>query len=711
MEFFMSIIKNNKFEIFTEYGWNDFEGISYNGKKLGRRITFVDNTSISATYEHPFNVYGEKVICETLKEGDSLETFDKQLLEIKSIEENVEVSAYDILAVDNKDTTFYASKIKTNNCDELAFVHRRIALEFWTSIFPTLSCIVGGTYVLNPQDGYRRIDSYMEEVTDNYKKGDYYKLCNERIWGMDGVENVSHLYISPETDTLKITTLSGYKVEVTLNHPLYVEGRGMIAAKELRIGEDRIRYDIGMRCFGKSTLNGEFDVREVLSTDMCLTLDEVSTFRLISKIFASTDYIEIPNASDSLYRLKLILANFGFLSSINYERSSLFLSDYHDVPYVGYDIIDNIESGVADITYDFTVPSSHSFLQNGLMGSNTGGRCIITSTPTDDETLFADIWKQAERTFDENGIENPDGVGINGFKALRIKWDAHPERDESFKIMSIKQFGEEKFQREHELEFVSEAETLLSPLFLKGMEAVDPIYTTSNSVRWFKEPEKDLMYFISLDPSMGTGGDYAAIQVFEFPSLIQVAEWMHNRSDPSVQIRMLIGILNGFRDAGFSEDNVWWTFENNGCGDSINMYLREVEDETEIFGTLIKEPFKAGKKRPRKGMLTTNMSKKTAFARMKLWIEKGLMKINSKPLIKQFKTFVRSGATYRAMLGEYDDLVLAVMLIARMVEKAMGEEEEFVESFGVAKDIMRMMSSGDDEDDEGGGSYFPLPVG
>ena len=42
-----------------------------------------------------------------------------------------------------------------------------------------------------------------------------------------------------------------------------------------------------------------------------------------------------------------------------------------------------------------------------------------------------------------------------------------PERDESFKIMSIRQFGEEKFQREHELEFVSEEETLLAPLFFK----------------------------------------------------------------------------------------------------------------------------------------------------------------------------------------------------------------------------------------------------
>ena len=65
----------------------------------------------------------------------------------------------------------------------------------------------------------------------------------------------------------------------------------------------------------------------------------------------------------------------------------------------------------------------------------------------------------------------------------------------------------------------------------------------------------------------------------------------------------MLGILNGFKKAEFDEDNIWWTFENNGCGETVNMYLREVEDETEIFGTLIKEPAnKNTGRRPRKGL-------------------------------------------------------------------------------------------------------------
>ena len=44
-------------------------------------------------------------------------------------------------------------------------------------------------------------------------------------------------------------------------------------------------------------------------------------------------------------------------------------------------------------------------------------------------------------------------------------------------------------------------------------------------------------YVVALDPSMGTGGDNAAIQVFELPSYEQVAEWQHNTSPVQVQVR------------------------------------------------------------------------------------------------------------------------------------------------------------------------------
>lgn len=79
----------------------------------------------------------------------------------------------------------------------------------------------------------------------------------------------------------------------------------------------------------------------------------------------------------------------------------------------------------------------------------TGGGCIITSTPASDLDLFASIWRGAEDTTDDNGNSFPGGVGRNGFKAIRVKWDRHPDRDQAWANAEIGKIGIEKFESEH----------------------------------------------------------------------------------------------------------------------------------------------------------------------------------------------------------------------------------------------------------------------
>ena len=43
------------------------------------------------------------------------------------------------------------------------------------------------------------------------------------------------------------------------------------------------------------------------------------------------------------------------------------------------------------------------------------------------------------------------------------------------------------------------------------------------------------------------------------------------------------------------------------------------------------------------------------------------MKINSKPLLTELKSFVAHGSSYAAKIGETDDLVMACLLITRML--------------------------------------------
>ena len=49
-------------------------------------------------------------------------------------------------------------------------------------------------------------------------------------------------------------------------------------------------------------------------------------------------------------------------------------------------------------------------------------------------------------------------------------------------------------------------------------------------------------------------------------------------------------------------------------------------------------------------------------------IESKKLKVNSKNLISELKTFVASGGSYAAKVGETDDLVMSLVLITRMMQ-------------------------------------------
>jgi hypothetical protein len=292
---------------------------------------------------------------------------------------------------------------------------------------------------------------------------------------------------------------------------------------------------------------------------------------------------------------------------------------------------------------------------------STGGKVIITSTPNTDEDQFADIWFGANKLMDEYG--NEQEVGRNGFKPYFAKWDEHPDRDEKWAAEQREELGEDRFLREHECEFISFEETLINSAKLTKLEGIDPIRKTGQ-VRWYEPIKPTCAYVISLDPSMGTGGDNAAIQVYELPTLKQVAEWQHNKTPIEGQIKTLREIAKEIEQQGQPE--IYWSVENNTLGEAALVVIRDTGEEN-IPGTMLHDPHNKvnGK---RKGFATTNRSKMEACSRMKSLIESEKMKINSKALISELKTFVASGNSYGAKHGNTDDLVMSTVLFCRMAE-------------------------------------------
>ena len=298
---------------------------------------------------------------------------------------------------------------------------------------------------------------------------------------------------------------------------------------------------------------------------------------------------------------------------------------------------------------------------------STGGKAIITSTPNSDEDQFAYIWKGANKTEDEYGNPRMDGLGINGFKAYRAYWREHPDRNEEWAKEQRAQLGEERFRREMDCEFVINDETLISPIKLLEIEGVEPAYRTGQ-VRWYKKPKKDMMYIVALDPSLGTGGDPAAIQVFEAETTEQVAEWRHNKTDVPTQVRILADIVKELYTYTNDDRKIYYSVENNTLGEAALISINEYGEDN-IPGYFLSDNSVQGTtgRRFRKGFNTTNKAKITACNKFKILVESGRMKLHSKPLISELKNFVANGASYSAKPGETDDLVMASLLIARML--------------------------------------------
>ena len=322
---------------------------------------------------------------------------------------------------------------------------------------------------------------------------------------------------------------------------------------------------------------------------------------------------------------------------------------------------------------------------------STGGKCIITSTPNSDEDQFALIWKEANKKLDEYGNEQP--VGKNGFAAFKASWREHPERTEKWAKEERSRIGEERFRREHDCEFLIYDETLIKPIKLADMEGIEP-KERHGHVRWYDYVTKNKAYLVSLDPAMGTGGDNAAIEVFQLPEMKQVAEWQHNNTPIQGQIRILKQIIEHISDSlknkGIANPEIYYSIENNSIGEAGLVAISDIGEEN-IPGQMLSERVKKGHVRKfRKGYNTTHISKVSACAKLKQMIESDKMAIKSKNLISELKNFVASGNSYSAKPGEHDDLVMSTLLAVRMASTISSWDQKLFERLRDSEEELTM---------------------
>jgi hypothetical protein len=126
--------------------------------------------------------------------------------------------------------------------------------------------------------------------------------------------------------------------------------------------------------------------------------------------------------------------------------------------------------------------------------------------------------------------------------------------------------------------------------------------------------------------------------------------------------------------------------------------IREVGEEN-FAGMMIHDP-QRGQGKSRRGFTTTNKNKVEACAKLKTWIERDKMIINSKNLISELKNFVRHGEGYSAKAGAKDDLVMATVLATRMIKYISSFDDS---TFGTINTTLKDLDGDGDID-------MPMPI-
>ncbi len=287
----------------------------------------------------------------------------------------------------------------------------------------------------------------------------------------------------------------------------------------------------------------------------------------------------------------------------------------------------------------------------------TGGDCIMTSTPNGDINIFAQIWRGAQ-------------VAVNGFHPIEIKWDQPPERDEIFKEEQIGKIGERRWRQEYECEFLSSDALLIDSLVLinltKAVMKITPEFRMRDVIFW-KKPEKNKTYFVGCDPATGSGNDFTVFEVFEFPSMVQVAEF---RSNTMSSAEAYIVLKNLLRYLESTNSTVYFSIENNGVGEGM-IALHESDENPPTYAEFVSESGKG-----RYGMTTTGQKKMRACLNLKEMIEKNTLKVVSPMLVQELKEYTRKANAYAARLGSTDDCISACLIIMRMLLEVGSYEQE-----------------------------------
>ena len=214
----------------------------------------------------------------------------------------------------------------------------------------------------------------------------------------------------------------------------------------------------------------------------------------------------------------------------------------------------------------------------------------------------------------------------------------------------------------HNCSFVGSSNTLIESSILNTLVYINPL-DEKNDVRYFKYPEKDHSYVITVDVSRGRGLDYTAFIVVDISSNPYniVCTFKNNTISPNVELPVLLNRI------GRLYNQALILVENNDLGESVGNALWFDWEYENLLWTHNEQIAGHGTI----GVKTTRKVKSVGTNAMKSLIENHQLKLNDYRIIQELSVYVRQK---RGLYGAQDtsindDLCSCVFLMGWLTQQ------------------------------------------
>ena len=526
---------------------------------------------------------------------------------------------------------------------------------------------------LNPENVLKKI---FLEGNMSFEFTESYKCNNKKILTPLGYKEIEYVHKTIPYEKYRIKTENGFVLECAEKHVLILED--------------------GRECYAKDSLN-----------------KNVKTINGISKIIECTDLkckeamydISIKNDTELYFSNGILSHNSGKSITV-----SIYLA--HKFNF-GQNMNIGICANKGPLAREFLNNVKNIFealpmwMRVGVTVWNKGSieseakMRILTDVPGPsafrgftcailviDECAFirSNVWKEMEDSvFPSQSalgwkkniiISTPNGVNhfkkivdgaknkTNGFKYHFVNWRDVPRYDskgnlltpEQFKEKTIKKHGEKFFLQNYACSFLGSSLTLPSAETLDKLSnsTKEPEYLRDSRLKIYKEPQKDHIYFLAVDPAK-SGEDAFAIQIVDLTSkpFEQVATAQLFKCNFQ---KMPVFIV----EWGEIYNNAFIIVENNeGAGTYISSVLKLSYDYPNLFYE--KKKGKIADLEP--GFRTTQKTRPQILDILKSFLDNEILILHDAETVSELSTFILKNDKYQADDGCHDDLVMSLALI------------------------------------------------